>query len=118
MLDTRSGPRPGDGATVEIAGRANTTAVVMIVATETSGAGYVQALPCGTTPGASSNLNADRAGQTIAGLAFVRFDANGRACLFTQRSTHLVADVQGYLADGAFVDGPDERILDTRARLR
>jgi hypothetical protein len=60
----------------------------------------------------------DRAGQTVAGLAFVRFDPQGRACLFNQRATHLVADLQGYLADGAFDDLADVRLLDTRTRLR
>ena len=36
--------------------------------------------------------------------------------LFNQSATHLVADVQGYLTDGAFVDLPDDRLLDTRTR--
>ena len=52
----------------------------------------------------------------MAGLAFVHFDAAGHVCLFTQSSTHLVADVQGYLNDGAFQDDPDVRLLDTRIR--
>lgn len=102
------------GNVTTIIGRPDTTAVVSIVATETSAGGYVQALPCGTAPGAYSNLNSDAPGQTVAGVAFVRFDAQGRACLFNQVSTHLVADVQGYLAEGAFVDVADVRVLDTR----
>ena len=118
LVDTRGGAAPVGGSMTQIVGRPNSTGVVMIVATETSGAGYVQALPCGTTPGEYSNLNVDRAGQTVAGLAFVRFDAQGRACLFNQRATHLVADLQGYLADGAFEDLADVRLLDTRTRLR
>jgi acetyl esterase/lipase len=118
LLDTRGGPAATDGEVTQIAGRPNSTGVVMIVATETSAAGYVQALPCGTAPGEYSNLNVDRAGQTISGLAFVRFDAGGHACLFSQRATRLVVDLQGYLADGAFVDVPDQRLLDTRTRLQ
>ena len=116
VLDTRAGARPGDGSVTAISGRAGATAVVSIVATDTSTAGYVQVLPCGTAPGGSSNLNVDASGQTIAGLAFVRFGDDGRVCVFTQRSTHLAVDVQGYLAGGAFVDVPDDRLLDTRTR--
>jgi len=116
VLDSRSGARPGDGAILEFRGRPNMTAVVSIVATETSGASYVQVLPCATSPGGSSNLNTDAADQTVAGLAFVRFGDDGRVCLFTQRAAHLVVDVQGYLPAGAFVDLPDERLLDTRVR--
>lgn len=116
VLDTRSAARPGDGSVTAISGRAGATAVVSIVATDTSAAGYVQVLPCGAAPGGSSNLNTDAAGQTIAGLAFVRFGDDGSVCVFTQRSTHLVVDVQGYLAGGAFVDVPDDRLLDTRTR--
>ncbi|MBI5090479.1 MAG: carboxylesterase family protein [Actinobacteria bacterium] len=116
LVDTRVGAVPAGGSSTEIVGRPNSTGVVMVVATETSGAGYVQVLPCATPPGEYSNLNVDRAGQTVAGLAFVRFGADGRACLFNQRATHLVAAVQGYLVDGAFEDVPDVRLLDTRTR--
>ena len=117
VLDTRGGgARPAAGSQTVVAGRPNSTAVVALVATDTTAPGYVQVVPCGTAPGASSNLNVDAAGTTVAGLAFVRFDAAGRVCLFTQASAHLVADVQGYLTDGAFEDSPDVRLLDTRTR--
>jgi acetyl esterase/lipase len=116
VLDTRAGVRPGDASVTSISGRAGATAVVSIVATDTSTAGYVQVLPCGAAPGGSSNLNTEAAGQTIAGLAFVRFGDDGRVCVFAQRSAHLVVDVQGYLSGGAFVDVPDDRLLDTRTR--
>ncbi len=116
VLDSRTGARPGDASITEVRGRAGATAVVSIVATDTTAAGFVQMLQCGTSPGSSSNLNADAAGQTIAGLAFVRFDAEGRVCMYAQRSTHLVVDVQGYLTAGAFDDVADQRLLDTRTR--
>lgn len=116
LLDTRlSGPPPG-GSITEIVGRPNATGVVSLVATETTGPGYLQVLPCSSAPGGYSNLNTDSSGQILAGLAFVRFDGQGRACVFNQTATHLVVDVQGYLANGAFVDLPDERLLDTRTR--
>jgi len=46
----------------------------------------------------------------------VRFDAAGRACVFNQTGTHIVVDLQGYMAEGAFDDVADLRLLDTRVR--
>ncbi len=114
LLDTRTGSKPPSFGTRVLVGRPDATGVVSLVMTETSAPGWVQVLPCDAVPGGSSNLNADAAGQTRAGLAFVRFDGDGRACVFTQRSTHLVADLQGYVAAGAVDDVVDERLLDTR----
>ena len=116
ILDTRLTARPSASSQTTITGRPNTTAVVSLVATNAAAPGFVQVLACGATPGGSSNLNINAGGETIAGLAFVHFDANGRACLFNQQSTDLVADVQGYLAAGAFDDVTDIRLLDTRVR--
>ncbi len=113
-LDTRSGPRPAAGSQTTVAGGVSSTAVVSLIATSTSAPGYVQALPCGDSAGGSSNVNADRADQTIANLAFVRFGPGGTSCLFTSAAAHLVADVQGYLAAGSFDDVADTRLLDTR----
>jgi acetyl esterase/lipase len=114
LLDTRDGARPLSGSQTVLTGRPNSTAVVSLVATDTTAAGYVQALPCGDAPGSASNLNVDAARTTVAGLAFVHFDAAGHVCLFVQSSANLVADVQGYLIDGSFQDDPDLRLLDTR----
>lgn len=119
LVDTRLGgtsSRPGDGSQTMLAGRPNGTAVVSLVATDTTAPGYVQVLPCGATPGAASNLNVDTPGSTGSGLAFVHFDAGGLACVFTQSAAQLVVDVQGYLANGAFDDLTDVRLLDTRRR--
>ena len=114
ILDTRATGLPAAGSQTEIVGRPNSTGVVSIVMTDTVGPGYVEVLPCGASPGASSNLNADATGQTRAGSAFVRFDASGEACVFTQTPAHLVVDVQGYMSAGAFDDIDDIRLLDTR----
>ncbi|HRE00311.1 MAG TPA: hypothetical protein PLV68_03375, partial [Ilumatobacteraceae bacterium] len=114
--DTRRGPKPADRSQTVITGLPNRSAVVSLVATETTGPGYVQVLPCGDAPGAASNINADHAGQTVSGLAVIRFGADGQACIFTQTATHLVVDLQSYLADAAFDDIPDQRLVDTRNR--
>ncbi len=115
-LDTRNGPRPAAGTQVRVTGRPSSTAVVSVVSTENLAAGYLQFLPCGATPGGASNVNTDAAGQTVAGVAFVQFDASGAVCLFTSASSHLVVDVQGYLTAGAFDDVVDDRLLDSRRR--
>ena len=117
LVDTRSGDRPGDRSRTEVHGRPNSTAVVSLVATDTAAGGYLQVLPCDAAAGGSSNLNTDAAGQTVAGLAFVRFGADGRVCVFAQRATHVVVDLQAYLAPGAFDDVDDQRLVDTRVRV-
>jgi glucose/arabinose dehydrogenase len=109
-------PRPTvvpAGSTTRISGLPDGVAVVSIVATNTRGGGYIQALDCAAEPGAYSNLNVDGPGQTIANLAIVRLDGNGRGCIFNQPATDLVVDVQGYLQPTAFTTRLD-RILDTR----
>ena len=87
---------------------------VSIIATETSGPGWLQVLPCGATPGTTSNVNFDRAGAIVNGLATVPFDNNGTACVYIQASTHVVVDLQGYFDTAAFDDVADQRLLDTR----
>ena len=114
LLDTRLGPRPSARSQTTISGRPNSTAVISLVATNTTGPGYIQVLACGTTPGLASNLNADQSTQTRATLAFARFDAAGQACIFNETSVDLVADLQGYMTDGSFDDLTDQRLLDTR----
>jgi hypothetical protein len=123
LLDTRGGQQPKGGSVVVVHGEANRSAVLSLIATGSMGWGYVQALPCGTSPGSTSNINVDRAGQTRAGLAIVRFGPDGTACLFTSVATNLVVDLQGYLAgsgngNGAFDDTSDVRLLDTRSGSR
>ncbi|MCU1368606.1 MAG: hypothetical protein JWN39_4245 [Ilumatobacteraceae bacterium] len=114
LVDTRVAAPPTAGSQVVVNGRANSTGVVSLVATGTTAPGYLQFLPCGSVPGSSSNLNVSVAGETLAGLAFVHFDASGRSCVYVQQSEHVVVDLQGYLTDGAFDDVADVRVLDTR----
>jgi hypothetical protein len=111
VLDTRpdhavgyTGPKPlANGIVVlQLAGVAgiasDATAVVLnLTATEPVGPGYVQAFPNGRgNPGASSNVNIERAGETIPNAAIVRLGDDGAIGLFVTTSTHLIADVAGY----------------------
>jgi hypothetical protein len=114
LLDTRSGSRPADGSQTVITGRPGESAIVSIIAVQTTAKSYVQVLPCGATPGGSSNLNADQPRQNVSNLAIVEFDGDGRACLYTRRSAHLVVDLQAYFTPGTFDDIADQRLVDTR----
>ncbi len=136
LLDTRSatsvnytGPKPGPMVPVElqITGRAgiplNAVAVALnVTLTESAGAGYVQVYPTGQgTPGASSNLNAELAGQTIPNAVIVPIGLDGRVTLFSSVGTHLIADVSGYFVDvagpvaaGRYTAITPRRVLDTR----
>ncbi len=60
------------------------------------GKGFVQAYPTGAgTPGASSNLNVEQVGQTIANAAIIPVSAAGFD-LFTQSGGDLIADAAGW----------------------
>ncbi len=115
LIDSRTGRALAAGAVTTVSGgRPNETGIVSLVATETSAPGFVAIVPCDAASPMTSNLNFDRAGMTVSALTFVRFDDRGAACVFTSAATHVVADEQGYLADDAFDDVADERLVDTR----
>lgn len=118
LLDTRSGSTPRAGSMAVLRGEPNRSAVLSLVASGSLGSGFLQALPCGSAPGATSNLNLDAAGQTRSGLAIVPFGADGTVCLYTSATTHLLVDLQGYFTAGTFDDIADARLLDTRAGAR
>jgi hypothetical protein len=123
LLDTRpdsavnfTGAKPAAGAitTVQVTGVAGVptkgvSAVVLnVAATESAGAGYVQAAPrTGFTVGASSTVNLDHAGQTISASTIVPVDANGQIGIYTMTGTHLVVDVAGWFTDGSSPAGVD-----------
>ncbi|MEO6124459.1 MAG: hypothetical protein ABIR32_12180 [Ilumatobacteraceae bacterium] len=137
LLDTRaefsigySGPKPGVGGLVDlqVTGRADipTDAVAValnVTMTEASAPGFVQVFPTGVgMAGASSNINAEAAGQTIPNQVIVPIGIRGKVTLFTNAGTHLLADVSGYFVDagaaveqGRFVSVAPKRVLDTRA---
>lgn len=146
VLDTRpdsavnhGGGKPQSMGTVVVplAGRfgipADATAVVVnITATETEGPGFVQAYPTGVPgrQGESSNVNIERAGQTIPNAAVVKLGDGGAITLYTTSATHLVLDVSGAFvpaepilstfiaAEGRFSGITPTRVFDTRPATR
>jgi Tol biopolymer transport system component len=139
MLDTRDGtggawpagvrPGVGDTVTVPILGRGGVPAdgvsavVLNVTATEARDAGFVTVFPGGAARPLASNLNLQRVGQTIPNLVIVPVGSGGTVNLFTQRGTHLIADVAGYFTDGTaatsnsglFVPFRPVRLTDSRA---
>lgn len=136
ILDTRTGVgapvgRPARGASVrlEVAGvggvpMTGVGAVTLnLTVTDSSGPGYVQALPTGSGAlGASSNVNTTGAGQTSANLATVPVGADGSITLYDVAGAHLIADVQGYYrttaasSAGRYQALTPARVLDSRDR--
>ncbi len=129
LVDTRSsGAVPGNGSVrVQAAGVGGVPStgvaavVVNITAVTPSATGFLTAFPTGGAAPNASNVNFT-AGQVVPNLAFVKLGADGS---FTVRnaslgSTHVVADVAGYVLDGSvagpgmFVALSPARVLDTR----
>ena len=135
ILDTRpesqrgySGPKPAAGGLFNMRIRGGTVplnasaAVLNVTATDSAGPGYVQLFPAGQgTPGSSSNVNLERAGQTIPNAVIVPLGEGGEVSVYTQVSTNVVVDIAGYFvpvvgatAAGRFVGSTPTRVLDTR----
>ena len=119
-LQQGSGPVAASGVTVvQVTGRASVptdaTAVVLnVTITEPTLAGYATVYPCGSIPPTASNLNYTP-GLTIANLAISKIGADGTVCIYTQASTHLVADVDGYFpVTTTYAPISPVRLLDTR----
>ncbi len=105
---------------------AGASAVVLnVTATEATAAGYVQVVPTGGTAalGSSSNLNIERAGQTIPNLVVVPIGGDGTVTFYSQTGTHLLADVAGYFTGASAPDSTaglfhpldPARLIDTRS---
>ena len=107
-------------------------AVVNVTMTGTAGAGHVTVWPSGAARPLASNVNADRAGETVANLATVAVGADGKLALASNIATHLVVDLLGVyrapaaptiaappgptapVAAGRFRALTPERLVDTR----
>src|SRR4051794_22474552 len=133
ILDTRPGGVTADGqfagggirdfgSTLQlvVAGRVGVPAdaasvVLNVTVTETTGAGFITAFPCGGGRPTASNLNY-LAGQNIPNLVISKIGVGGMVCLFNGAATHLIVDVAGYFPGvDAFIPlTTPARLLDTR----
>jgi len=134
VLDTRADPaatidgeyegigQSGVGVTTELTVvgrggvRADAAAVVLnVTSVGAVSAGFVTVWPCGATRPIASNLNFT-AGTTVPNAVVAKIGADGKVCIFTSNSTHLVVDVNGYFPVGAdYASLVPARVLDTRA---
>lgn len=100
-LSAGGGLRPPDSVLeLSIGGRlgvpvAIRAAVLNVTVTEATGPGFVTVYPCGATRPIASTLNYAR-GTTVANLAVATTTRDGKVCIYTQTTTHLVVDLSGY----------------------
>jgi alpha-tubulin suppressor-like RCC1 family protein len=112
LLDTRPGGqttddgfRPGvklvggQEITLQVTGRGNVpgdadAVVLNVTVNEPELPGFITAYPCGSPRPNASNLNYV-AGQTIPNTVITKIGANGQVCLYSDQTTHLLADVNG-----------------------
>jgi hypothetical protein len=73
--------------------------VVNVTATDSVGAGFLQALPTGGAQGQTSTVNYV-GGSTAATHAIVPLGADGTISVYTSNSSHVIVDVMGYITDG------------------
>ncbi|KOX18576.1 hypothetical protein ADK67_35755 [Saccharothrix sp. NRRL B-16348] len=132
VLDTRDGTgntggRPNAGTTVRFdPGMPDgATAVALnVTVTDAAGPGHVTAWSGEGTRPATSNLNVERAGDTIANLAVVPLSPSGQVGLHTTTTADLIADVAGYFVTsssataGRLAPLTPARLADTRTGPR
>ena len=94
-----------------------TAAIVNLAVTQGLNPGHLTAFPADAALPTTANLNFVP-GQTVANLAVVPLDAEGRLRIRANGSTHLVVDVVGWFEDGVGAGyvglNPPRRVLDTR----
>jgi hypothetical protein len=101
-LYTAAGLRPSGTITeLTVTGRGGVSAdaktvVLNITVTGPTVDGFVSAYPCGITQPNASNLNF-ATGSDVANTVIVKPGIAGKVCIYNSGSTHLIADVNGYL---------------------
>ena len=96
------GPRPGQTAksNSQITGRGGVpatgvdAAVINIGAVKPTGTGFFTVYPCGERPNASG-INYGTG--NIANEIIAKLSPNGTICIYNQTTTHIIADVTGYI---------------------
>jgi hypothetical protein len=129
VLDTRVGgqvgyvgakPVAGQTLEVQIAGVGGVPATgvrsvaLNVTVTDATAPGFVTVWGDGARPD-TSNVNIERAGQTVPNLVVVPVGADGKVRLFTDGGAHLLADTAAWWGDGSGLQSmKPSRLLDTR----
>ena len=106
-VDTRTGQAVPSGwaLSVTIGGSygvpANAAAVVVnVTATQPVAGGHLRVYPCGQAVPNASTLNYGP-GASVANSAIVALGTQGKVCVYTPTTTHIIVDVAGYFPDGS-----------------
>jgi len=92
-------------------------AVLNVVATEAESAGYLTVFPCGRPQPVASNVNY-RPHIDVANAVIAKLGADGSVCIYSQRTTDIVVDVNGAFRPSTQYFALDPaRILETRPGL-
>jgi hypothetical protein len=101
LLDTRGSAKIEAHHVVELtmvgpnAAPSGTRAVSLNVAVdEADSAGFLTVFPCGTAQPWAASLNF-RAGQTISSHVTAKLGDDGKVCIYSMSTTHIVVDVEG-----------------------
>lgn len=126
VLDTRGGVKPAAGSTTRIDTSAvvpaDAAAVVLnVTATEAVSAGFLRVQPTGASGVATANGNYVP-GADSGTMSIVQLGADGDVEVYTNASTHIVADITGYITGasspagsaGLFVPITPGRVYDSR----
>lgn len=110
----------GDVMTVQVSGlggRTPSTGIATVslnvTVTEPTGAGFLTVYDCGTREEVSSVNYGD--GQTVANAVLAPVSAAGTICFYSQQTTDLVVDINGFFIDpSGFTAVSPKRVLDSR----
>ncbi len=115
VLETRPGQKTVDGlfegagvsaaesvTELQVTGRGgvpdDASAVLMnLTAVTPDGPGFFTAYPCGEQRPLASNVNYV-AGQVVPNAVLAKVGTNGKVCIYTKAASHIIADVNGYVA--------------------
>ncbi len=86
-----------------------------VTVTQPQGPGFVTVYPCGSQRPTASSINY-APGQTIANAVVAKLGIEGKVCLYTHVTTHLVVDLGGFYPTGTgYVATNPGRLLETRS---
>jgi SpoIID/LytB domain protein len=92
-----------------------------VTSTESSGPGFLTVWPCDEPFPLAASVNY-QAGSTVGNGVFAGVDGNGQVCIYSLAETHVVVDVQGWVAPdqsaAAFTAVTPSRLVDTRSGSR
>jgi LPXTG-site transpeptidase (sortase) family protein len=127
LLDTRAGgtARLSAKQTITVSvpnsGGAVAAALLNVTVADAADPGYITVFPDGTPMPASSSLNAERVGGTIANLVTVQVGTSGKVALYSSFATDLIVDLVGVYepiassAAGRFIPVKPSRAFDSRS---